>query len=164
MSDSIYEFKAKKNDGAELDFSLFAGKPLLIVNTASKCGFTSQYEGLEALHKKYGPRGLVVLAFPCDQFAHQEPGSSEEIASFCKRNYGVSFQIMEKVEVNGKNAHPVFAFLKKSAPASLGTSIKWNFTKFLIAKDGVSVTRYASAAVPESLEADIEKALKNEPA
>jgi glutathione peroxidase len=135
------------------------GKVLLIVNTASKCGFTPQYEGLEALHKKYGDKDLAVIGFPCDQFANQEPGSDSDIASFCKLNYGVSFRLMSKIDVNGEGTHPVFAFLKKQAGSLLGSDIKWNFTKFLVAKDGKTVKRFAPTTEPVKLEKDIEAAL-----
>jgi glutathione peroxidase len=156
---SFFELSARRNDGTEQPFSAFEGKVLLVVNTASKCGFTPQYEGLEALHRKYKDRGLVVLGFPCDQFAHQEPGSDEEIASFCRLNYGVTFPLMSKVEVNGPGTHPVFAFLKGRAPAGLGRSIKWNFTKFLVSRDGSGAKRFAPKEAPKSLEAEIEAAL-----
>ena len=159
--DSIFDFSAKANDGKDVSLDSYRGKVLLVVNTASKCGFTPQYEGLEALHKKYADRGLAVIAFPCDQFAHQEPGDAAAIASFCQLNYGVSFPVMAKVEVNGKGAHPVFAFLKGRAPGALGGMVKWNFTKFLVAKDGRSVARFAPTTEPKELEKDIEKALES---
>ncbi len=155
----FYELTARKNDGGECGMSQYKGKAVLIVNTASKCGFTPQYKGLQALHDKYADRGLVILGFPCDQFAHQEPGSDAEIASFCQMNFGVRFQLMAKVEVNGKNAHPVFSYLRAKAPGAIGDSIKWNFTKFLVSRDGTSVQRFAPTVEPEALEADIEKAL-----
>ena len=130
------------------------------MNTASKCGFTPQYKGLEALHEQYKDQGLVVLGFPCNQFGAQEPGSADEIGAFCEKNYGVSFQLFEKVDVNGGNAHPLFDFLKKNAPGVLGTEgIKWNFTKFLVGKDGNVYDRYASTTAPESMKQDIEKLL-----
>ena len=159
MDASIATLKARTNDGKELDFKDLGGKVLLIVNTASKCGFTPQYEGLEALHKKYGNKGLAVIGFPCDQFANQEPGSDSDIASFCKLNYGVSFPLMSKIEVNGEGTHPVFAFLKKQAGGLLGSDIKWNFTKFLVFKDGKTVKRFAPTTEPVKLEKDIEAAL-----
>lgn len=159
MADSVFKLSARANDGKDVDLKSYEGKILLIVNTASKCGFTPQYEGLEALYEKYKDKGLVVLGFPCDQFAHQEPGDDAQIASFCKLNYGVTFPIMSKVEVNGPNAHPVFAFLKSRAPGVAGDSIKWNFTKFLVAKDGQTVKRFASTTEPEEIVKDIETAL-----
>jgi glutathione peroxidase len=158
MTDSIFSLSAKTNEGRELPFSAFEGKILLVVNTASKCGFTPQYKGLEDLYQKYKDRGLVVLGFPCDQFAHQEPGSDDEIAAFCQRNFGVSFPLMAKVEVNGAGTHPVFEFLKARAPGAIGKTVKWNFTKFLVHRDGKSVTRYAPATEPMQLEKDIEAA------
>jgi len=159
MGKSVFDFTARENDGKELDFGSLKGRPLLIVNTASKCGFTPQYKGLEALHQKYKDEGLAVVAFPCDQFAHQEPGDDSTIASFCKRNYGVTFPLMAKIEVNGPGTHPVFAWLKKKAPGLIGSNIKWNFTKFLVSRDGTKVKRYAPAVEPKALAADIEKAL-----
>jgi glutathione peroxidase len=157
--DNAFQASALKIDGSNLDFSVFRGKPLLIVNTASKCGFTPQYAELEELHARFGPQGLVVIGFPCDQFAHQEPGSSEEIESFCRKNYGVSFQIMEKIEVNGPGTHPLFEYLKMAAPGAVGKSIKWNFTKFLVQPDGSTVKRFAPDFVPARMVPDIEKAL-----
>ena len=151
----IYDFKALNNKGAEVDFSQYEGKVLLIVNTASKCGFTPQYDGLEALYQKYKDRGLVVIGFPCDQFAHQEPGTDAEIAEFCRINHGVTFPLMSKVNVNGKDAHPIFKYLKGETRGLLGSSIKWNFTKFLISRDGSRIRRYAPTATPESFEKDI---------
>jgi glutathione peroxidase len=130
-----------------------------VVNTASKCGFTPQYKGLEELHRKYKDAGLVVLGFPCDQFANQEPGSDEEIAAFCSVNYGVTFQIMSKIEVNGKGTHPVFAFLKSRTSGLLGDSIKWNFTKFLVSRDGKKINRYSPSTEPANLARDIEAEL-----
>ena len=151
----IYDFKALNNKGAEVDFSQYEGKVLLIVNTASKCGFTPQYDGLEALYQKYKDRGLVIIGFPCDQFAHQEPGTDAEIAEFCRINHGVTFPLMSKVNVNGKDAHPIFKYLKGETRGLLGSSIKWNFTKFLISRDGARIKRYAPTATPESFEKDI---------
>jgi len=159
MADTIFSLSARMNDGRELSFGELAGKVLLVVNTASKCGFTPQYKGLEELYGKYKDRGLVVLGFPCDQFAHQEPGDDAEIAAFCQRNFGVSFPLMGKIEVNGKGTHPVFAFLKSRASGRLGGNIKWNFTKFLVRRDGTTVTRYPPTAEPASIEKDIEAAL-----
>lgn len=159
MSDSFFQLSAVANDGKPVEFDSYQGKVVLVVNTASKCGFTPQYKGLEALYRKYKDRGLVVLGFPCDQFAHQEPGSDAEIAKFCEINYGVTFPLMSKIEVNGKGTHPVFAFLKKKASGSLGGAIKWNFTKFLVGRDGTSISRFAPATEPEKIEKDIESAL-----
>jgi len=147
-------------DGKDTELAAHRGKVLLIVNTASECGFTPQYAGLEALHRKYAERGLVVLGFPCDQFGHQEPGSEAEIASFCQKNYGVTFPMHAKVEVNGPGAHPLFVQLKAAAPGLLGTEgIKWNFTKFLVDRQGNVVTRFAPNTGPEKLAPDIEKLL-----
>jgi glutathione peroxidase len=160
MNQSIFDLSAKANDGSELSLSQYKGKVMLVVNTASKCGFTPQYKGLQALYQKYADKGLVVIGFPCDQFAHQEPGSDGEIAEFCQRNFGVSFPLMAKVEVNGDGAHPVFKHLRKKAPGVIGDSIKWNFTKFLVSKDGDKVLRYAPTVEPEALESDIVKALE----
>ena len=158
MSD-LYKLSAKANDGSEFRFSDYEGSALLIVNTASKCGFTPQYEGLEELYKRYADRGLVVLGFPCDQFAHQEPAGDAEIAAFCKLNFGVTFPLMAKVEVNGEGTHPVFAFLKRRAPSLLGSKVKWNFTKFLVDRDGKTVARFAPSMEPVRLEKAIEAAL-----
>jgi glutathione peroxidase len=160
MDKSVYELKAKGNDGKDFDFGSLRGKPILVVNTASKCGFTPQYKGLEALHRKYRDKGLAVIAFPCDQFAHQEPGDDSAIATFCEKNYGVTFPLMAKADVNGPGTHPVFAWLKKKAPGMLGSKVKWNFTKFLVWPDGSKVKRYAPTIEPEALEEDIEKALR----
>ena len=157
---TIADFKAKKPDGEVIDLAEKAGKVLLVVNTASKCGFTPQYDGLEALWKAYGERGFEVLAFPCNQFGGQEPGTADEIESFCKVNFGVSFPLMAKIEVNGDNADPLYDWLKKEAPGLLGTkAIKWNFTKFLIGRDGKVVSRYAPTDKPESIAKDIEALL-----
>ena len=151
----IYDFKALKSNGSELNFKDLENKVILIVNTASKCGFTPQYAGLEKLNKKYNYKGLVVLGFPCNQFANQEPGSDSEITIFCQMNYGVTFQIMKKIEVNGENAHPVYKYLKEAAGGFLSNEIKWNFTKFLISRDGNTIKRYAPTTKPEKLEDDI---------
>jgi len=151
----IYDFKALKSNGSELNFKDLENKVILIVNTASKCGFTPQYAGLEDLNKKYNYKGLVVLGFPCNQFANQEPGSDSEITIFCQMNYGVTFQIMKKIEVNGENAHPVYKYLKEAAGGFLSNEIKWNFTKFLISRDGNTIKRYAPTTKPEKLEDDI---------
>ena len=173
----IYDFKALSNKGAEVDFSQFEGKVLLIVNTASKCGFTPQYDGLEDLYEKYKDQGLVIIGFPCDQFAHQEPGSDDEIAEFCRLNHGVTFPLMSKIEVNGENTHPIYTWLKESAPTEeykglkaksaaklfkkisssmeKDNDIKWNFTKFLVGRDGSTVKRYAPTTTPAKMEKDI---------
>ncbi|MCK9347930.1 MAG: glutathione peroxidase [Sphaerochaeta sp.] len=156
---TVYDFKAVKNDQVELDFSSLEGKTLLIVNTASKCGFTPQYEELEKLHQQYKDRSLVVIGFPCDQFAHQEPGSDADIKEFCSINYGVTFPLMSKVKVNGKEAHPLFTWLKKQAPGALGGTVKWNFTKFLVEKDGVTVHRYAPKDSPLAIIPKLEEVL-----
>ena len=157
---TIADFKAKKPNGEVIDRAEKAGKVLLVVNTASKCGFTPQCDGLEALWKKYGERGFEVLAFPCNQFGGQEPGTADEIESFCKVNFGLSFPLMAKIEVNGADADPLYEWLKAEAPGVLGTkAIKWNFTKFLIGRDGKVVRRYASTDKPESLAKDTEALL-----
>lgn len=157
---TIADFKAKKPNGEVVDLAEKVGKVLLVVNTASKCGFTPQYDGLEVLWKQYGERGFEVLAFPCNQFGGQEPGSADEIESFCKVNFGLSFPLMAKIEVNGADADPLYEWLKKEAPGVLGTkAIKWNFTKFLIGRDGKVVRRYASTDKPESIAKDIEALL-----
>ena len=157
---TIADFTVKMPGGKDLSLADKAGKVLLVVNTASKCGFTPQYDGLEALWKKYGDRGFEVLAFPCNQFGGQEPGTADEIESFCKVNFGVSFPLMAKIEVNGDGADPLYTWLKAEAPGVLGTKgIKWNFTKFLIGRDGKVVRRYAPTDKPEKLAADIEALL-----
>jgi glutathione peroxidase len=145
------------NGGAE-DFKAYEGKTVLVVNTASHCGYTSQYRGLEDVFKKYEAQGFVVLGFPCNQFGKQEPGTPDEISSFCQKNYGVSFPMFAKVDVNGKRAHPLFDWLKSEAPGLLGTTmIKWNFTKFLISPDGKAVHRYGSSTKPREIESDIRR-------
>ena len=157
---TVYDFEAQQIDGAPVALAQFRGKPLLIVNTASACGFTPQFAGLEELHKRYGERGLVVLGFPCNQFGNQDPGTNDEIASFCQMNYGVSFPMMQKVDVNGAEAHPLYRWLTAEAPGLLGSkSIKWNFTKFLVGKDGKVLKRYAPQDAPEKLAKDVEAAL-----
>jgi glutathione peroxidase len=157
---SIYDFEAQSIDGKPVPLRQFEGKPLLIVNTASACGFTPQFGGLEKLHQAYGSRGLVVLGFPSNQFGAQDPGSNDEIASFCQLNYGVSFPMMSKIDVNGANAHPLYQWLTAEAPGLLGSkAIKWNFTKFLVGKDGRVLKRYAPQDAPEKLSKDIEAAL-----
>jgi glutathione peroxidase len=160
----LSSFELPTIDGQTLNLGEHAGKVILVVNTASACGFTPQFTGLEALHQKYGPEGLVVLGFPCNQFGHQDPGSDDEIAGFCQKNYGVSFTMMKKSDVNGAQANPLYQWLKKEAPGLLGTEgIKWNFTKFLIGRDGQVKNRYAPTDTPQSLSKAIEEALK-EPA
>lgn len=179
--DKIYNFKAFTSRGKELDFAQFDGKVLLIVNTASKCGFTPQFEGLEALNRKYSERGLVIVGFPCNQFKEQDPGSDAQIEEFCQLNYGVTFQIMKKIDVNGSAAEPIFEYLKAQSPdeeyhgvkakaaealfKTISTSvekdsdIKWNFTKFLISRDGSVIRRYAPTTEPKDFEKDIEAML-----
>ena len=152
---SIYDLEFTNNHGELVSLSDFVGKPVLVVNTASKCGFTPQYEGLQKLHEEYREQGLIVLGFPCDQFAHQEPGSDQEIDEFCKVNFGVDFALSQKVNVNGKDAHPIYQFLKSHSKGLLGGGIKWNFTKFLIAPDGKSIKRYAPSTAPEDIRSDI---------
>lgn len=156
---SFYDFSAVAQDGTDISMSEYKGKVVLVVNTASKCGFTPQYDGLEKLHQDYADQGLVVLGFPCNQFGNQEPGTDEEIASFCRLNYGVSFQLFSKIDVNGDNAHPIYKFLKSEKGGTFGDNIKWNFTKFLIDRNGRVIKRYASTTKPESLTKDIEKLL-----
>lgn len=158
---TVYDLAYTSNAGDTVGLDAYRGRPLLIVNTASKCGFTPQYDGLQALHEQYAERGLVILGFPCDQFAHQEPGDDAEIAEFCRLNHGVTFPLSTKVDVNGADTHPVFAFLKDRTKGLLGSSVKWNFTKFLVAPDGVTVTRYAPTTEPADLAADIEALLPN---
>ena len=178
---TIYDFKTQSNKGAEVDLAQYKGKVVMIVNTASKCGFTPQYDGLEALYQKYKDQGLVILGFPCDQFAGQEPGSNEEIEQFCRLNHGVTFPLMAKTDVNGPNAEPVFEFLKAQAPTEEYSGFKakathkmlktisksvekdsdilWNFTKFLVSKDGLTVKRYAPTTTPEDIEKDLKSLL-----
>ena len=157
---ALYDFEAQRIDGTVVPLAQYRGQPLLIVNTASACGFTPQFAGLEELHRTYGGRGLVVLGFPCNQFGSQDPGSNAEIVSFCQVNYGVSFPMMAKIDVNGAQAHPLYQWLTREAPGLLGTkAIKWNFTKFLIGRDGQVVQRYAPQDPPAKLAPDIEAAL-----
>jgi glutathione peroxidase len=157
---SIYDFSAEKLEGGDQSFEDYRGKVLLIVNTASKCGFTPQFEGLEHVFKEYQEQGLVVLGFPCNQFASQDPGANSEIGEFCQRNYGVSFPMFAKIDVNGNEAHPLYKFLTKEAKGILGSeAVKWNFTKFLVGKDGNVIDRYAPTTKPESMVGDIKKAL-----
>ena len=175
----IYDFKTTGNKGAEVDFAQFEGKVLLIVNTASKCGFTPQYDGLEALYQKYKDQGLVIVGFPCDQFAGQEPGSNEQIEEFCRINHGVTFPLMAKTDVNGENAEPIFEYLKEQAPTEEYKGLKakatrtmlkgisktykkdsdilWNFTKFLVSRDGTVIKRYAPVITPEEIEKDLKE-------
>ena len=156
----VYDFEVNRLNGESAKLSEYRGKALLIVNTASKCGFTSQYSGLEKLYGKFQARGLEILGFPCNQFGKQEPGGSEEIAEFCSVNYGVTFPMFEKIDVNGKNTHPLYQHLKSEAPGLLGSEpIKWNFTKFLVNREGEVVERYGSTTKPEQIESDIEAAL-----
>jgi glutathione peroxidase len=156
---TISDFSARAINGSELPLSTYAGKVVLVVNTASKCGFTPQYEGLEELYEKYEPQGLVVLGFPCDQFGHQEPGDESAIDEFCKLNFGVTFPLFSKIEVNGDEAHPLYQWLRKEKSGILGDAIKWNFTKFLVGRDGAVVQRYAPTTTPDKMAGDIEKAL-----
>ncbi|RSZ58536.1 glutathione peroxidase [Massilia atriviolacea] len=154
------DFKAADISGTPVDLAMYKGQVVLVVNTASECGFTKQYKGLEVVYQQFRDKGVAVLGFPCNQFGGQEPGSESEIGAFCEKNFGVTFALFAKVDVNGENAHPLFQHLKKAAPGLLGTErIKWNFTKFLIAKDGSVYKRYAPATKPEELVADIEKLL-----
>ena len=177
----IYDFKTVGNKGSEVDFAQFEGKVLMVVNTASKCGFTPQYDDLEALYQKYKDQGLVIVGFPCDQFAGQEPGSNDEIAEFCRLNHGVTFPLMAKTDVNGPNAEPIFEYLKSVAPSESYDGLKakatklmlkgisksvekesdilWNFTKFLVNRDGTVVKRYAPVTTPEDIEKDIKEML-----
>lgn len=157
---TFYQFSATSLRGQVISMADYAGKLILVVNTASQCGFTPQYSGLEALYKKYAGHGFVVLGFPCNQFGKQEPGGADEIEQTCHINYGVSFPMFEKVEVNGNAAHPVFRYLKNELPGVLGGRIKWNFTKFLIGRDGIPLKRFAPFTTPEKMEASILAALK----
>lgn len=156
---NFHEFEAVTLQGKKVKMDHYKGKVVLVVNTASKCGLTPQYEGLEALNKKYREKGLEILGFPCNQFGNQEPGDAKEIEEGCLINYGVSFQMFEKIEVNGEGAHPVFKFLKKQLPGTFGNNLKWNFTKFLIGPDGKPVKRFSPTTKPEKLEKDIQKLL-----
>ena len=158
MSD-IYSFTAKSLSGDDVPLRQFEGQVLLIVNTASKCGFTPQYEGLEALHRELAPRGFAVLGFPCNQFGSQEPGDAKQIEQFCSSNYAVSFPMFAKIDVNGANAHPLYNYLKGAKTGLLGSSIKWNFTKFLVDRAGRVVARHAPTATPEGLKKEIEALL-----
>ena len=158
---SVFDFSAHRLSGEPVPLADYAGKVLLIVNTASKCGFTPQYAGLQGLHERFHDQGLVVMGFPCNQFGQQEPGDSQDIARFCETSFGVGFPMFQKVDVNGADAHPLFKHLKSAAPGLLGSeAIKWNFTKFLVGRDGAVFKRYAPQTSPEDLEQDIEQLLK----
>lgn len=159
MRDTVFGFAAKDEAGQEHSLEDYRGQVLLIVNTASRCGFTPQFAGLESLYKRYRDRGFTVLGFPCNQFGGQDPGSQDEIVTFCQLNYGVSFPMLGKIEVNGRGADPLFEHLKNAAPGTLGKRIKWNFTKFLIGREGEVVKRYAPSTTPEAIAADIEALL-----
>jgi glutathione peroxidase len=160
LSPSIYDFSVTSIEGQSVNLSTYKDKVLLIVNTASQCGFTPQYQGLQALYEKYADKGLVILGFPCNQFGQQEPGTASEIQSFCETRFGVKFPLFEKVDVNGKDAHPLFQYLTKAAPGLLGSeSVKWNFTKFLVDRSGKKIERYASMAKPEDIDKAIQKLL-----
>jgi len=155
----VTDFSARALDGRDVSLKAFDGMVLLIVNTASACGFTPQYKGLEELHRRFASRGFAVLGFPCNQFGNQEPGDSAQIATFCERNYGVTFPMFEKIDVNGETAHPLYKFLKSEKSGLLGASIKWNFTKFLVDRSGQVVARHAPTTRPETLARDIEAQL-----
>ncbi len=156
---SLQDFSATSLDGQDVDLSAYAGQVVLVVNTASQCGFTPQYKGLQELQEKYKDQGFTVIGFPCDQFGHQEPDDEVAIGAFCEKNYGVTFPMMSKIEVNGDAAHPVYQWLREQKGGLLGSKIKWNFTKYLIGKDGQVIDRYAPTTKPEKLAGDIEKAL-----
>ena len=155
----FYDFSATRNDGSTQSLADYRGKVVLVVNTASKCGFTPQYKGLQALYDSHGPRGLEILAFPCDQFGHQEPGTDAEIASFCEKNFGVSFPLFAKIEVNGAKAHPLYAWLKSQKGGLLTDGIKWNFTKFLLDREGTVRGRFAPTTTPAALTKEVEALL-----
>lgn len=159
MESNLYQFAAKSLQGKEIGMDTYAGKVVLVVNTASQCGLTPQYEGLESLYRKYNEKGLVILGFPCNQFGNQEPGTEKDISEGCLINYGVSFPMFSKIDVNGDDVHPVYKYLKDNLPGSLGKKIKWNFTKFLVDRKGIPVKRFAPTTVPEKLVKDIEKLL-----
>jgi glutathione peroxidase len=156
---SLHDLTFVDNHGQEVDLAQYAGRPVLVVNTASNCGFTPQYDGLQRLHEEFQEQGLVVIGFPCDQFGHQEPGDDAQIEEFCRVNHGVTFPLSAKIEVNGPRTHPVFSYLKSHTGGLLGSRVKWNFTKFLVSADGRTVTRYAPTVTPEKITADIEKAV-----
>jgi len=160
MDETFYGFSAKSLQGKEIGMENYRGKIILVVNTASKCGFTPQYAGLEELYRKYKDQGLVILGFPCNQFGHQEPGDEKQIYDECLVNYGVSFQMFSKIDVNGNNAHPIFKYLKDKLPGIIGRKIKWNFTKFLIDQNGKPVKRFSSVTEPLKIVSHIEKLLK----
>lgn len=157
MKESVYDFKAVNLDGQEISMEAYRGKTLLIVNTASQCGFTPQFEGLEQLYRKYKDQGLVIIGFPCNQFGNQEPGDRVSISQTCHENYGVTFPMMQKTEVNGSGAHPLFVYLKKELPGFPGKKIKWNFTKFLIDAQGRPLRRFAPWDKPEKIDRYLEK-------
>ena len=159
MSENIYQFNFSQLDGEEVSLSKFKGKAILVVNTASFCGLTYHYTGLEKLYKEYKEKGLVIIGFPCNQFGKQEPGTSEEINDFCNLNYDVTFPMSTKVDVNGKNAHPLFKYLKSELKGTLTNNVKWNFTKFLINRDGVPFKRFSSTTEPEDISSSIDEAL-----
>ena len=159
MNENAYQFNFSQLDGEEISLSQFKGKAILIVNTASFCGLTYHYSGLEKLYQKYKERGLVIIGFPCNQFGKQEPGTSEEIKDFCNLNYDVTFLMSTKVDVNGKNAHPLFKYLKSELKGKLNDSVKWNFSKFLIDRDGIPFKRFSSTVKPEDISASIEEVL-----
>lgn len=160
MTASLYDIPVERLSGGTTTLVDHQGKVLLIVNTASECGLTPQYEGLEALYRKYQSQGLVIAGFPCNQFGGQEPGTADQIGAFCTKNYGVTFPMYAKIDVNGENTHPLYAWLKKAAPGLLGSeAIKWNFTKFLVGRDGRVLDRYAPTTAPDALAGDIEQAL-----
>nr|WP_319268103.1 glutathione peroxidase [uncultured Draconibacterium sp.] len=161
MENNFYQFKATSLQGKEVAMDSYKGKTVLVVNTASKCGLTPQFEGLEKLYKDYKDKGLVILGFPCNQFANQEPGDEKSIAEGCLLNYGVTFPMFSKIDVNGENAHPIYKYLKKELGGTLGSKIKWNFTKFLIDAEGNPVKRFAPTTKPEKLESHIVKLLQN---
>ncbi|GAA4747424.1 glutathione peroxidase [Nocardioides endophyticus] len=156
---SLHDFKATGIDGAEVDLAAYHGEVVLVVNTASQCGFTPQYKGLQKLQDDFADRGFTVLGFPCDQFGHQEPGDDAEIQGFCERNFGVTFPLFSKIDVNGDDAHPLFTWLRSEKGGLLGNRVKWNFTKFLVGKDGQVIARYAPTTKPEKIAADLEKTL-----
>ncbi|EQA45672.1 glutathione peroxidase [Leptospira broomii serovar Hurstbridge str. 5399] len=160
MAQNLYELTATLNSGKEKKLEDYKGKVLLIVNTASECGFTPQYKGLQEMYDKYKSEGLEILGFPCDQFGHQEPGTDDEIQNFCQVNFGVQFPLFKKIEVNGDGAHPVFKYLKNEAPGLLGKAIKWNFTKFLIDKQGNVIKRFAPTTPPEKIDEKVKELLK----
>jgi glutathione peroxidase len=160
MENNFYQFSARSLQGKDISMESYSGKVVLVVNTASKCGLTPQYEGLETLYRKFKDQGFVILGFPCNQFGNQEPGNEKEISEGCLINYGVSFPMFSKIEVNGVAAHPIYKYLKNKLPGYLSKNIKWNFTKFLIDSNGIPVKRFSPTTIPEKLTKDIEKYLK----